>query len=441
MLEPNLKKKIINTISGYEKKCLVMQEEILGLKTALQQLTLLPLGIYVDLDTHVSALQGCLEENTDIDILQQKMQTLTESLVTLLQEKSESTPVVIGKKVNERLHQLLKHLLIPEELKSRLDSLKVVLKKQLSSQVLSEVIDELTALVTEAFIVEQKRLKLFLQQMTEQLHDFDNYLMSSSKNQAQAVEESQTLESDIHLNIAQIKDHLDTAKTIDELSVKMGSNLATIAKHIKQYRSAEETRQAAHEKEVKAIQEKLVESEKRSEAMSAVLSFQRLQVHCDGLTGLANRVCYDEYIVEAFSRCKNGEEDLCLAVADVDHFKKINDNYGHLAGDKVLKKIAFIFKQELRPNDFVARFGGEEFVFIFENTNRVDAFKLVERIRKAIETCHFSYKEENVLVTISIGLTPCFEKDDPESLFARADKAMYVAKNQGRNCVAAINQY
>lgn len=438
MLEPNLKKKIINTISGYEKKCSVMQEEILGLKSALHQLTLLPMGIYVDLDQHVSALQCCLEQNTDTEILQQKMQVLTEVLSTLLHAKPLS-PIVIGGKVNERLHQLLKHLLIPEELHERLDALKASLKKQLSAQVLSDLIDELTALVTEAFIVEQRRLKLFLQQMTEQLHDFDTYLLTSSKSRAEAVEESQTLESDIHENIAQIKGHLDTAKTIEELSIKMGNNLSTIAKHIQQYRNAEEKRHLAHEKEVKVMQDKLIESEKRSEAMSAVLSFQRLQVHCDGLTGLANRVCYDEYITEAFSRCKNGQEDLCLAVADVDHFKKINDNYGHLAGDKVLKKIAIIFKQELRADDFVARFGGEEFVFVFEKTNKADALKMVERIRNAIETCHFSYKDEDVLVTISIGLTSFLKKDDPESLFARADKAMYAAKNQGRNCVVAIN--
>lgn len=110
----------------------------------------------------------------------------------------------------------------------------------------------------------------------------------------------------------------------------------------------------------------------------------------------------------------------------------------YLAGDKVLKKVAMIFKSSIRTVDFIARIGGEEFVFIFEQTSSKEAFGILEKLRKLVEDCLFYYRDKKVDVTVSFGLTTVTEEDDIESLFMRADNAMYKAKNAGKNRVEIL---
>ena len=125
-------------------------------------------------------------------------------------------------------------------------------------------------------------------------------------------------------------------------------------------------------------------------------------------------------------------------VADVDHFKQINDNYGHLAGDKVLRILAKEISTRVRQTDFVARYGGEEFVVLLNNIALEDAEKLMNNVRQKIEKCPFHFKEKQVQITMSFGIAEFGRNDMPETAFERADTALYRAKQSGRNrvCVA-----
>ena len=178
-----------------------------------------------------------------------------------------------------------------------------------------------------------------------------------------------------------------------------------------------------------------MESERKAEAIQNMLYFEQEKTNQDSLTGLPNRGAYDERIIKAYNRYQKGYGDFSLAVADIDFFKKINDSYGHLAGDKVLTKVASIFKNAIRQADFISRYGGEEFVFIFERTSEDNAKKILESLRLAIERCQFSYHDNKVNVTVSLGLATVNPDDTPESVFVRADAAMYRAKCNGRNRV------
>jgi diguanylate cyclase len=124
-----------------------------------------------------------------------------------------------------------------------------------------------------------------------------------------------------------------------------------------------------------------------------------------------------------------------LAMLDLDHFKRINDNYGHLAGDKVLKIIANVLRKRLRPTDFIARFGGEEFVLLMPSTVPADGMKLLETLRASIEACPFHFRGEPVTVTLSIGLATFRHGEHGDVVLKRADQALYRAKNAGRNRV------
>jgi diguanylate cyclase len=122
-----------------------------------------------------------------------------------------------------------------------------------------------------------------------------------------------------------------------------------------------------------------------------------------------------------------------VAVIDIDHFKSINDRYGHQSGDRVLKGVADVLRAQLRAEDFIARHGGEEFVVVLPGSSLDQAFVVCERMRTAIETCTFRSREEVVPVTISLGVAELSGKEAAETAIERADKAMYEAKSKGRN--------
>ena len=122
-----------------------------------------------------------------------------------------------------------------------------------------------------------------------------------------------------------------------------------------------------------------------------------------------------------------------MAVLDIDHFKRINDGYGHLAGDRVLKIIAGELNRRLRKTDFMARFGGEEFVLLVPATPLEGGLQLLETLRSAVEACPFHFKGEPVTITLSAGIAEFRDGESAETAFERADQALYRAKGAGRN--------
>ncbi len=155
----------------------------------------------------------------------------------------------------------------------------------------------------------------------------------------------------------------------------------------------------------------------------------------DELTGLYNRYEFQQRVTEEFRRAQRYENPLSLLVLDLDHFKRINDTYGHHQGDEVLKQLSEVIRQNVRDVDIPARWGGEEFVIITPETDWQEAKLLAERIRHAVAHHDFGVGE----LTISIGVSGLRSVDTPEDIFKRADAAMYLAKRRGRNCVEVTN--
>lgn len=152
----------------------------------------------------------------------------------------------------------------------------------------------------------------------------------------------------------------------------------------------------------------------------------------DKLTGAYNRTKSEEIIGREIERAKRYNQPLSIIIFDIDRFKKVNDSYGHSAGDYVLKTMANIVRKNIRKIDYFVRWGGEEFMILSSETQLDKAHTLAERIRNIIE----SYKFENVgKVTVSLGVTEFKEGDTGDSFIKRADDAMYEAKRKGRNRV------
>jgi diguanylate cyclase (GGDEF)-like protein len=156
----------------------------------------------------------------------------------------------------------------------------------------------------------------------------------------------------------------------------------------------------------------------------------------DGLTGLYNRRFWEEQFVMEFKRDKRSESPSALIMLDIDHFKKVNDTYGHPAGDEVIKALAGIIKKATRETDLAGRYGGEEFAIILPDTPVANVEFVSERIRRLVEKCTVTYDEIEISFTISIGIAGFkhTHKDSTQWLDA-ADKALYQAKESGRNRV------
>lgn len=154
----------------------------------------------------------------------------------------------------------------------------------------------------------------------------------------------------------------------------------------------------------------------------------------DHLTGLYNRGYAMEQLRYQFEMNKRITTPLCIYMLDLDHFKKINDTYGHPCGDRVLKTAAFIIKDSARAVDVVSRYGGEEFMITGFVADEASAKILPERIRKTLESTSFFFEGKPLNITVSIGYSMCNTKcSDAATLLERADKALYEAKNSGRN--------
>ena len=156
----------------------------------------------------------------------------------------------------------------------------------------------------------------------------------------------------------------------------------------------------------------------------------------DSLTGLYNRKKIDEILADQFARFRRNHRPFAVLMLDLDNFKSINDNYGHVAGDEALADVAAILKQSVRNVDYVARYGGEEFVVILVETTLDAALDTAERIRAEVEIPRFGASKKLISVTVSLGVTNSREGDaGPEEALARADHALYEAKQAGRNQV------
>ncbi len=155
----------------------------------------------------------------------------------------------------------------------------------------------------------------------------------------------------------------------------------------------------------------------------------------DALTGIANRRHLDERLMEEMERVQQKQRSFSILIADLDHFKEVNDRFGHAAGDEALKSVAGIIRRHIRASDFVARYGGEEFVVLMPDTDHQDAVMLAERLREAVSGQRIEAIGESI--TISLGVTTTLGAMPLKSFVRQADDALYQAKRAGRDRVVS----
>lgn len=167
----------------------------------------------------------------------------------------------------------------------------------------------------------------------------------------------------------------------------------------------------------------------------------RQRATSDGLTGLGNRTMFDEVLGKRLAETEEGRSSTALLIIDADHFKSVNDRFGHAVGDEVLRRLAVVLKSAIRQEDYAARLGGEEFGIILDTRSPNRAHKIAERIRAAVQFERFEVDGQAFQISVSIGCAVARVFETPQSLYEAADHALYRAKDDGRNRIStAVDQ-
>lgn len=249
--------------------------------------------------------------------------------------------------------------------------------------------------------------------------------------------ETNLLNDKFHSNLLTHTEEMNKAVAMEEFEDNsIASKLTSIVKTVMKKRQEDEVRIREADSKIAELQKSIRKSNSAINEATQRANALEKEVLVDALTQINNRRAYELEMRDTFNRFQRDGQPFSLILIDVDHFKKVNDDYGHRAGDKCLERIAKKVQSSIRRTDFLARYGGEELIAILHGAHAEDALQVAEKIRSRIEQTRFRYLETEIPVTISLGVTEVLPKDpDAEAPFLRTDEALYKAKREGRNRV------
>lgn len=364
--------------------------------------------------------------------------SLTNELTNLIGQGAESdlSESLKSLPAHEVLIQLLERLDIPAELNKQFEAIKKSLARGIANDQLEGLLKQIADLIRamrSRVQQEKNELEQFLKQLTEQLQEIDINIQDHFQSHRDSYADGKELHKSVDHEVQQIASSVEQATELTTLKEIVQQRVETISKHMAIYQQSEAVRLQQAEAKVKDLNQKLNIMQGESDRLQQKIVNERNQAMIDPLTGIYNRLAYNERIETEFNRWQRYQTPLTMAVWDIDKFKNVNDTYGHQAGDRVLTVVAKLLSKQVRETDFVARFGGEEFVLLMPETTVEQATKVADNLRNSIEQCEFHFKDQRVPVTISCGLAQFSEGDKVETAFNRADKALYYAKHNGRN--------
>lgn len=372
---------------------------------------------------------------------EQEWQALVRELVDLLNRRLDGAASVARidtptPATNAVLLELLHHIPLPGALAGQLESIRERLAQEIPAaewpQVLNAIAD-LIADMRKRIEAEKSDLENFLLQITGRLKELDATLQGADRQRRSAYEDGLDLDRTVQEQVSGIATSMQQSTTLDQLKQAVQGRIDIVRQRMDDYRHKEEQRNSEMEQRLQAMQSRLQDVERESVDLRTTLRQRREQALQDALTGVANRLAWEERLAQEYTRWQRYQTPLALLVMDVDHFKQINDRYGHKAGDKALQLIARVLRRNLRDADFLARYGGEEFVALISEDSVTHIPDVAEKLRRAVEQAGFNYRGESVPITLSCGYASFHNPDTTETVFQRADAALYHAKADGRN--------
>ncbi|ABA71794.1 MULTISPECIES: diguanylate cyclase [Pseudomonas] len=352
-----------------------------------------------------------------------------------LPDSPEPSYSSVARHIEDTLIGLLDDLTLPERHRPQAEAMRDRLKNGLNWYELLPILDDLATLMLAITDSGQHEFEAYLQQLNERLEAFQSNLQAASEGHADNSSAARAMDTQIREQVDGLQTSVQEAADLNDLKQVLENHLEGLLGTMDQHQKQRDAREQEVAGRLKSLAERVAHMEQEALGYREHLEEQRQKALIDPLTGLPNRAAWTERLEHEIAQWQQHGNTLSLAMLDLDHFKRINDNYGHLAGDKVLKIIATVLRKRMRGNDFIARFGGEEFVLLLPATPPAVGAKLLENLRASIEACPFHFKGERVTITISMGLAAFRPGEHSDLVLKRADQALYRAKNAGRNRV------
>ncbi|HMA12506.1 MAG TPA: diguanylate cyclase [Steroidobacteraceae bacterium] len=358
-----------------------------------------------------------------------------------------STPALPGQALvgAERLRSIITRLLgelrSEPKLASGVAAIDRELAISLTQEQLPQVIERVGGLVVQRIQgLERAReeLQQMLDQMVAQLEMLSRYVAGHDLEASERQTSNETLNTQITGEMHAMGSAVDTGSDLATLRRQLRLRMDSIGRHLQDFREREQEHARQARERTDQMRGRMEELEREARKLHASLADEKRMSLLDPLTRIPNRLAYEQRMEDELERFRRFGQPVCLATCDIDHFKRINDSYGHRAGDKVLQVVSECFAASVRSTDFVARYGGEEFVFVLPGSTLEDAQGLMNRIREKVGEVGFHFRGTPVSVTVSCGITALRPDDGADDAFDRADKAMYQAKDAGRNRVVAV---
>jgi len=279
----------------------------------------------------------------------------------------------------------------------------------------------------------------FIREISQRIMDIETLMLASFAYVDNTFEANEVFQTNLDKHMDALQNSVNFSKTLEALKDEVVSQLDLFAiaiadkkKQDRHVKTQMDKKLASFRQVVKLMKNKTFSAEKNAESLEQELLK-------DALTGIFNRRAYDQRAKSEMQRYLRYQTDFSVILFDIDHFKQINDQYGHATGDRCLKEIISRVKPIIRETDFLARYGGEEFIILLPETTGDNALIVSEKLKSVVENIEFLHKGDPIKITISAGVSQAKPGDSNYgNIFDRTDQALYQAKNTGRNRVVQL---
>lgn len=335
----------------------------------------------------------------------------------------------------EELNQLIASYAQRKPSDKQLNDIKQHLSEGMSEDQLLKSCVVILRMIVQDAMTEASITGKVIQSLHNSLGKIGTDIQLSIENSQHQFEQRQAGHAELQSQIEVMEEAVSQSHSLEDLKEQTQFCVNNIIDTLSQQAKNDSKGQNALMTLLSSMQTRIDKLQKQTLAYKQKLAEQLMLSQTDPLTRLPNRQAYDDKLSQAYQRWKDNKQSLTVAIIDIDHFKTINDRFGHSAGDKTLQVVGKQLKQLLTDGVFMARWGGEEFTILISGMDTQQIHSILENMRSTLASLPFKFKQEKVTITASIGATSFRENDTPESVFERADSYLYAAKNSGRNRV------
>lgn len=341
----------------------------------------------------------------------------------------------VSKEFIDKFSIILNELALSDINTKQLSTVKAKIKPEMSNNNLLDRFFEVFDVIVKDLKNERNTSKVFLSTLSETLSTVQSTVKNTLEISSESGSKHEKLNNMLQKQVGEMATDISKASSLTTIKNDINDKLKRIATTLQKKFVLEKKQNDLLQSKMQEMSSKMQTLEEKSKTFEKRIQEQQAKSMTDALTKLSNRASFDDYYAKSLMKYHSNNFDLAIIVLDLDDFKRINDTYGHTAGDKTLQVIANTLKKHIGDNAYVARYGGEEFVLIISKADKVQVLQRLDTIRKQIARLPFKFKNDKVSITVSIGVSHINKNDNTHTAFERADEALYQAKAQGKNQV------